>query len=151
MYSLRSFVALGLGVTGGLLACGSNDSGNGTPTKTGASCTTAAECFPRVDHDALAGTAQCLDRVPGGYCTHACVADADCCAVPGECPLARPEVCAPFESTGERSCFLSCESVDVQGAGFADDTAYCQHYTSAAFICRSTGGGSGNRKVCVPN
>lgn len=151
MNILRITITLSLLGFASLSACGSNDSGNGTPTNTGASCAAPSECFPGVDHDALSGPVQCLDRVSGGYCTHDCVQDSDCCAVSGECPLARPEVCAPFESTGDRLCFLSCESADVKAAGFADDTTYCQHYTSAAFICRSTGGGSDNRKVCVPN
>jgi len=91
-----------------------------------------------------------LDRVPNGYCTHHCAADADCCAVPGECHANVAEVCAPFESTGEMTCFLSCEDADLKAFGFTDSTAFCQQYANAAFICRSTGGGSKNRKVCVP-
>ena len=96
------------------------------------------------------GAAACLTQVPNGYCTHACAADTDCCAVAGECPQAHAEVCAPFESTGAMDCFLSCEADLVSRAGFTDDTTFCQKYANAAFICRSTGGGSTNRKVCVP-
>jgi hypothetical protein len=39
-------------------------------------------------------------------------------------------------------CFLSCEDVGD------DDNGYCHEHASAAFNCRSTGGGSANRKVC---
>ena len=42
-------------------------------------------------------------------------------------------------------CFISCENDDVEG----DADAFCQGY-HPDFICRSTGGGSANRKVCVP-
>jgi len=60
-------------------------------------------------------------------------------------------VCAPFESTGLLECFLSCEDAAVTASGLADSNAFCQSYANAAFICRSTGGGSKNRKVCVPD
>ena len=79
------------------------------------------------------------------------MADTDCCAIPGECPQAFAEVCAPFESTGMMECFLSCEDDAVTASGLADSTTFCQKYANAAFICRSTGGGSKNRKVCVPD
>jgi len=97
------------------------------------------------------GTASCLDKVPGGYCTHSCTADSDCCAVPGECPTGLAEVCGPFESTNQMVCFVSCEDADLTNAGYTDSTAYCAHFANSAFICRSTGGGAKNRKVCVPN
>ncbi|HTM46133.1 MAG TPA: hypothetical protein VL137_14335, partial [Polyangiaceae bacterium] len=35
-------------------------------------------------------------------------------------------------------------------AGAADDQAFCQRFAGPDFICRSSGGGSMNRKVCVP-
>jgi hypothetical protein len=47
-------------------------------------------------------------------------------------------------------CFLSCEDADVQAAGDSDAEAFCQAHVSPDFICRSSGGGSENRKVCVP-
>ena len=99
----------------------------------------------------------CLDRVAGGYCTHECTGDPDCCAVPDECWSNLVQVCAPFESTGERYCFLGCEDADI-----ADGTArvgadpsigadeYCARYAHPSFHCRSTGGGAANRRVCVP-
>ena len=131
-------------------ACGSSDNG-AVATNTGQSCRAPEDCYPGVDAGSLLGEPQCLTRVPNGYCTHHCGADSDCCAAAGECPRGFPEVCAPFESTVEMDCFLSCETEAVTGAGFTDDNAFCQKYASATFICRSTGGGSNNRKVCVPN
>lgn len=44
-------------------------------------------------------------------------------------------------------CFLSCEK-DVLGG--QEETAYCVEFANAAFGCRSSGGGTENRKVCVP-
>jgi hypothetical protein len=110
---------------------------------TGHTCTAVDQCYPGVNPADLLGAAVCLDRVPGGYCTHLCVDDTDCCAVDGECETGFPQVCAPFESTGDRYCLLSCE-------GVADETTYCQDHASSDFGCRSTGGGAANRKVCVP-
>ena len=120
-----------------LAGCGDDDDGI-----VGSACTQASQCYEGLQGD-LQGEAMCLDRVENGYCTHACSSDADCCAVPGECPNERAQVCGPFESTGLSLCFLSCE-----GEGEGD--AYCARYAHAGFRCRSTGGGSQNRKVCVP-
>jgi len=131
-------------------ACGSTDDGQG-PTNTGQTCKVSADCYPGLDPATLQGDPVCLTRVPDGYCTHQCTQDLDCCAVMGECPNRLPQVCAPFESSGEMNCFLSCEAADVSNAGFTDSTAFCQAKANSAFICRSTGGGSQNRKVCVPN
>lgn len=130
-------------------ACGSNDDQQ-RPTNTGQVCQVAEDCYPGLDPATLKGEPVCMTRVPNGYCTHACTQDTDCCALTGECPDHLPQVCAPFESTGEMNCFLSCENTDVTNAGFADANAFCQAKANAAFICRSTGGGSLNRKVCVP-
>ncbi len=100
-----------------------------------------------MDPGELRGDPLCLDQVDGGYCTHLCQTDADCCAVEGECLSDFPQVCAPFESTGMMMCFLSCEDADIDGA---DSEAFCAEEAHSSFICRSTGGGSANRKVCVP-
>lgn len=133
----RTACALSLLVGFSALGCnGHHDSG------VGASCSAAEQCFVGLARE-VEGAAQCLDRIEGGYCTHECDTDADCCAVAGECPSGREEVCAPFESTGMRLCFLSCE-------GRADGDAYCGQYAHLGFGCRSTGGGAKNRKVCVP-
>ncbi len=145
LLSVASVAAMIIGT-----ACG--DGGpSAAPTNTGQSCMNAEQCFAGVEAGAIVGTAICLDKVPGGYCTHSCTADADCCAVPGECPRGSPEVCAPFESTGQMDCFLSCEDSDLKRVGYTDGSAYCAYFASSEFICRSTGGGADNRKVCVPN
>jgi hypothetical protein len=154
-------------------ACGGSDSTGvtspppdaraGNPENTGQSCQRPADCYPALDAGSLEGEVQCLDRVTGGYCTHLCKTDADCCAVPGECKYGLKQVCSPFESTGQMMCFLSCEEEDIERAldggvradsgadgGELDDTTFCTTYATTGFRCRSSGGGSKNRKVCVP-
>jgi hypothetical protein len=136
-------------------ACGKDEPGDGdgdtgSPDQVGKVCEAPADCYPGIDHAEIAGTVECLDRVRGGYCTHECTDDADCCAVEGECITDLPQVCSPFESTGMMMCFLSCEDEDVNAAGAPDEQAFCQHEASPDFICRSSGGGNENRKVCVP-
>ena len=124
-----------------LLAACSKDN-NGVGTDTGNACEVIDDCYPDVDHEELAGDVVCLDRVDAGYCTHQCDTDADCCAADGECADDSPaQVCAPFESTGLRMCFLSCEG---------ESDGYCEEEISSDFGCSSTGGGSENRKVCSP-
>lgn len=132
------------------MACGDDDDGAAGPTNTGMSCTAATECYPGVKDGELLGEAVCLDRVEGGYCTHLCEADTDCCAVDGECSGPYSEVCAPYESEDDKFCFISCEDDDWKGSPWADGNAFCQHYAGPAFNCHSTGGGSENRKVCTP-
>ncbi|MEZ4221391.1 MAG: hypothetical protein R3B13_10740 [Polyangiaceae bacterium] len=147
---LASVVGVGSG-------CGSDDDGDGNggsagtggrPEQTGAACDTPNDCYPDVaDRTAIQGEVQCLDRVRDGYCTHQCTDDAECCAADGECKTGIKQVCSPFESTGLKMCFLSCESADRGGV---DEQEYCQSKAGPEFICRSSGGGSQNRKVCVP-
>ena len=143
----------GAGLTdGGLTDTGLTDSARG-PESTGQSCKVADDCYPGLDGGFVKGEVRCLDRVTGGYCTHLCQTDADCCAVPGECRTGFKQVCSPFESTGLNMCFLSCEAADLRPApdgGVLDETAFCQIYGGAELKCRSSGGGSKNRKVCVP-
>jgi len=145
-------------------ACGSDDDSGGSgggggsggsPEQTGSACDVADDCYPKVtDHTLIQGEIQCLDRVQGGYCTHLCQTDADCCAADGECETGFKQVCAPFESTGQMMCFLSCEDGDLVpldgGTTAPDPETYCQTEASPDFICRSSGGGKQNRKVCVP-
>ncbi len=135
-----------------VVSCSSNDNPPPPVENAGSSCTTPAQCYPAIDGGTLKGAVQCLSRVPGGYCTHLCTTDADCCAIPGECTSGFKQVCSPFESTGQMMCFLSCEKADIAAAdaGAIDDTVYCQTYANKAMSCRSSGGGSANRKVCVP-
>ena len=133
--------------------------GSGSPDQAGQSCQAAADCYPHlVDGGAIHGTVTCLDRVQNGYCTHECQSDADCCAVSGECVSSFPEVCAPFESTGKKYCFLSCEESDIaahetqlfRDGGTIDANLFCRTRANPAFSCRSTGGGRQNRQVCMP-
>lgn len=132
-------------------ACGNNSGGSGSNSEnTGSSCSSAAQCYPGMSQTSLQGTVTCLTQVTGGYCTHTCQSDANCCAVPGECQTNLPQVCGPFESTGQTYCFLSCEASVISAAGYTDETAFCQHFADASFTCRSTGGGSANKKICAP-
>jgi hypothetical protein len=111
----------------------------------GAACEAPGECFPEVEvREEIQGEIVCLGDVPGGYCTHLCQTDDDCCAVEGECENGLPQVCAPFQSTGMMMCFLTCEHVTDDAEG------YCEQEAHPSFGCRSTGGGSMNRRVCVP-
>lgn len=160
LFAVAASLSFALGV-----ACGTSDSSSasvsgpadgGSPEQTGQTCKAATDCYPSLEAGALKGAVQCLDRVTNGYCTHLCNTDADCCAVPGECRTGLKQVCAPFESTGQNMCFLSCEDSDVKSAPDAGPDAgtgadaYCHAFASTAFGCRSTGGGKNNRKVCLP-
>lgn len=128
------------------LVCSSSSPAPAAPV--GQSCSAAAQCYTGIDAAALSGQVTCLTQVSGGYCTHTCSSDGDCCKVPGECD-GRPQLCAPFESAGQMYCFLSCEAALLADAGLSD-TSYCATYAAATFSCRSTGGGSQNRKICAP-
>lgn len=114
----------------------------------------ASQCYPTLDASALVGTVTCLTQgIPNGYCTHTCTKDSDCCAVPGECLTGFKEVCASFESTAAMYCFLSCDAADISAApdaGTTDPNTFCTRWANASFTCRSTGGGSANRKFCGP-
>ncbi|MCS6900966.1 MAG: hypothetical protein RMJ98_13085 [Myxococcales bacterium] len=125
--------------------------GGGSPEFVGATCKAPADCFAGLN-GTVKGEVLCLDRVRGGYCTHLCKTDADCCAVEGECKTSIRQVCSPFESTGKKMCFLSCAADDIKAANTdtTDDQLFCQKEASFDFICRSSGGGKENRKVCVP-
>jgi hypothetical protein len=123
-------------------ACGGSDT-----EQAGQPCAQPSDCYPDIDPKTIKGEIQCLTKVSGGYCTHLCETDADCCAVEGECKGDHPQVCAPFENTNQKMCFLSCEAKDV---GDLDPNAYCQQFANEAFGCRSTGGGAENRQICSP-
>jgi hypothetical protein len=150
MRSSFAFLSLPVGFGAALLvglACGDRHNDD-SPDFAGEACVSADECYDDVEPGALRGSRICLDRVPDGYCTHLCQTDADCCAVDGECRSDLPQVCAPFESTGMMMCFLSCEARDI--GNYDDASRFCQEEAHPAFGCRSSGGGSANRKVCVP-
>jgi len=106
--------------------------GSGLADQTGQSCAVADDCYEGVLHSDIQGELRCLDRVEGGYCTHLCQSDADCCAVEGECEHDDAQVCSPFESTGLMMCFLTCENEDV---GELDPDDYCADF-HRDFICR---------------
>ncbi|HEX6275948.1 MAG TPA: hypothetical protein VFZ53_23060 [Polyangiaceae bacterium] len=130
---------------------GDGDNGPNRPEDTGAACEAPSDCYPDVSDGDLRGDAVCITRVRDGYCTHTCEMDTDCCAAEGECDSGLTQVCSPFESMEGLHCFVSCESADVAGApDAADEQDYCQKKASPDFICRSSGGGSANRKICVP-
>jgi hypothetical protein len=135
-----------------------------SPDNTGAACAAAADCYRTLDAAALqGGQAVCIDKVEDGYCTHECTKDEDCCAVPGECVSGLKQVCASFENSAVKYCFLSCEDTDIRnaadggltdagvvdGGGF-DGEEYCHTNASLEMGCRSTGGGMDNRKACIP-
>jgi hypothetical protein len=127
------------------------------PENTGQSCTAPADCYPGLDAGSIKGEIQCLDRVTGGYCTHLCEKDEDCCAATGECKSGFRQVCAPFESTGKKMCFLSCSPTDIRASdagapdgGTLSDNAYCTTFANDEFQCRNGGGGRENERICVP-
>ncbi|WP_394835723.1 hypothetical protein LVJ94_02190 [Pendulispora rubella] len=131
-----------------LAACSSSDDSNDRPAPTGLTCSNTNQCYAGLDAGALRGNAVCLTELQGGYCTHTCTADADCCAIAGECPNGIKEVCSPVQSAEQKYCVLSCESADLPAG--ADATAFCRERANPNFTCRSTGGGSQNRKFCGP-
>lgn len=146
----RAALLASLGLGFWLISACSDSDDNAGPTSTGQACASVDQCYPNVAAGELQGDAVCLDKVTGGYCTHECTQDSDCCAAAGECAGNHAEVCGPFESTGEMYCFLSCEDADLEKTTLTDADQYCHAFAGPAFGCRSTGGGSQNRKVCVP-
>jgi len=142
----------------GVVGC-SDDNGApyGSADNAGQACSAASQCYPGIDRAALEGEVVCLDRVEGGYCTHECNDDSNCCSVADECWSNLLQVCSPFESTDQKYCFLSCEDSDVADGAVRVGASssitpdeYCSRYAHPSFHCRSSGGGSENRKVCVP-
>lgn len=141
-------------VAGTFVACGDDHDDHPPAENTGSACTAPDQCYPNVkDKTTIKGEVQCVTKVPGGYCTHLCTADTDCCAAADECKTNFKQVCAPLTNETITRCFLSCEDSVIQAAdpSFASNpNGFCQKYGNAAFGCRSTGGGSANRKVCLP-
>ena len=135
-------------------ACSGSNSGSvGSGEQASQACSQASQCYGHIDAAALQGQVTCLTQLQNGYCTHTCTSDADCCAVPGECVSGFKQVCASFESSGHMYCFLSCATSDVSAApdgGTGDSNVFCQTWANQSFTCRSTGGGSNNRKFCGP-
>ncbi len=135
-----------------------DDDGPAPPTRpedTGAACEVEDDCYPDLDPATIAGEIECLDRVRDGYCTHTCESDDECCSVEGECGDRITQVCSPFENSEVTRCFVSCEEADLFASPDApdaelDEEEFCQREASPDFVCRSSGGGRDNRKICVP-
>lgn len=108
----------------GLLACGGRD-------EVYAACDEPDEC--EVPDGA---EAECLDKSGQGFCSWVCEDDGDCADDPDE---DYDFVCASFESEPGLHCFPSCEDAGDSGTG-----------CPPGYGCRSTGGGSDNRKICFP-
>ena len=135
-----------LAIVFALPACGGDDG-----EETGSACEVADDCYDDLEvelRDEIVGEIECLTRVEGGYCTHFCETDADCCAVEGECDTDLPQVCSPFENSDQKRCFLACEEDNI---GDLEENEFCQENAHESFLCRSSGGGDQNRKVCVPD
>ncbi len=81
-------------------------------------------------------TAACIDKAGDGFCTWKCLEDADC-TWDDEDDASDERVCASFESTDDLYCFPRCD----------DDESACPD----GMVCRSTGGGDENRKICFPD
>jgi hypothetical protein len=113
-------------------------------------CAADDECYPDVADGALVGDALCSTDVRDGYCTHTCTADEDCCAAEGECATDLEQVCSPYQSDGQAMCFVSCEPDDLPWYHENDEQAHCQGAAGRDFVCRSSGAGSEERKICVP-
>ena len=106
-----------------LLGCNGKNADSAYPT-----CTEASAC--ELPEEAVAGaTVTCLDKGDPGVCLVTCSSDEDCRAHDED------DVCAPFESEGASYCFPPCGEEEA-----------CPE----PFTCRSTGGGSENRKICFP-
>jgi hypothetical protein len=134
-----------------VLAASSCSGGGGAAQPTGHSCTKASDCYSGLDAGALSGQVVCLG-LQGGYCSHTCTMESDCCAISGECPGGIKQVCAPLQASAQTYCFVSCEAADItpSGDGGSDPNAFCKTAASSTFTCRSTGGGVNNRKFCGP-
>lgn len=118
----------------------------GPDPEIGRGCAVAEDCYPGVDRGALP-VIDCVEKFPGGFCTHNCETDEDCCAVAGECADGLVYVCSPYEDDKTRRCFLGCGAEEIGGG---DGTAYCSQQISPEYVCSSSGGGPENREVCRP-
>jgi hypothetical protein len=142
------FILASVTLVASATACGDDD-----VEDTGEACAVPDDCYEDVleeNRDMIRGEIECLDRVEGGYCTHQCETDDDCCTVQDECDDSSDirVVCSPFENeSGIKRCFLACEAEDI---GDQEENDYCHEFAHEEFGCRSSGGGDENRKVCVP-
>ena len=79
----------------------------------------------------------CLEKSGGGFCSWECATDPDCADDPDE---DFAYVCSSFEDTEGLYCFPSCNEGEDSEAEVCPD----------GFTCRSTGGGTDNRRICFP-
>lgn len=132
-----------------LAACGDDDDDD--LEGTGQMCEVTEDCFAGLED--VPGDPNCFTNVEGGYCSHTCASDAECCSVEGECDFGErgqlSEVCAPFESFDDTWCFISCEDDILAALPEQDRDTYCED-VSPDLHCRATGGGD-PRKVCLPD
>ncbi|MBI2893581.1 MAG: hypothetical protein HYY06_08505 [Deltaproteobacteria bacterium] len=130
-----------------LWGCGDDDDSSGT----GQTCEVAEDCYRSVAGD-VPGDPNCFTNVEGGYCSHTCTSDEECCSLEGECDFggrgSLEEVCAPFEAFAGTYCFLSCEDDVLQLLPEDQRDTYCEDISSDLH-CRATGGGD-PRRVCLP-
>lgn len=98
-------------------------------------CGGPEDCDVPEDVDAV-----CLDKSGEGFCSSECGVDDDCdYAEETEEGADYDFVCASFESENGLFCFPAC----VDGAEEGEECP-------GGMTCRSTGGGSDNRKICFP-
>lgn len=99
-------------------------------------CDVVEDCADWIPEGA---TGVCLEKSGGGFCSWECAADDDC-AAPEDDEHPYAYVCSSFESDPALYCFPSCEDEgDTDG-----------EVCPEGFTCRSTGGGSDNRRICFP-
>lgn len=98
------------------------------------SCEVADDCAEWVPDSA---EPVCLEKSGEGFCSWTCEADADCADDPDE---DFAYVCSSFESTEGLYCFPSCNEDGDSEVPVCPD----------GYGCRSTGGGSDNRRICFP-
>lgn len=99
------------------------------------------DCFEGLE---IQGDAICFTQVEGGYCSHTCTSNADCCAVEGECDPAFDYVCTGLEERSGSFCFVACNLEGFSGG----DQSICDA-VAEGLECRNTGRGVGSQ-VCLP-
>jgi len=114
----------------GLISCGKNKDVD----EVYQSCEAPEDCEVPESVDAV-----CVDKSGAGFCTWECEVDVDCDEAE-EADFDFDYGCASFESEDALYCFPMCNSD-------ADDP---EDECPPAMTCRSTGGGSDNRKICFP-
>jgi len=121
-----------IGILIGLLAltgCSKNDPAEDAYQ----ACEEPADCDSPEGRDPV-----CLEKSDEGFCSWECDADTDCEEASDDL---FEYVCASFESELQLYCFPAC----------AEEAEDAEDECPAGMNCRSTGGGSNNRKICFPD